>query len=147
MQKHRKRALKNTKQTGNIDYFLKGYSGYICIVGIIYHNHVFVVWKWTLTDYVNSGIVMVSQSLLGRYSWQVLSLPTVLLQRMLLQALWSCPALAPRSRPQYMAARGPASRHGFGSGLALCYDLCCVAPLTSNLDLAFSLGTLVPPSD
>ena len=53
MQKHRKRALKNTKQTGNIDCFLEGYSGYICTVGIIYHNRVLCeneLWQMMLTQ-------------------------------------------------------------------------------------------------
>ena len=99
-----------------------------------------------LCHYVNSVIVIVSWSLLGRYSG-ILSSPAVLLQRMLLQALWSCSALAPRSRPQHVAAWGPASHHGFGSRLPLCYGLCCMGPLIPTLDWASSLGTLVPPSD
>ena len=63
---------------------------------------------------------MVKSSSLFEKDSRVLSLPTVLLQRTLLQAVWSCPSLAPRSRLQYTASWRPASHLGFGSGLPLC---------------------------
>ena len=102
----------------------------------------FVVWKWTLTDYVNSVAVIKPSSLFERDS-------RVLSCQQCCSKLFCKLSGAVQPWPHNQGYRiwRPGSSQPSRVWIRASPLLCCVGPLISTPNWAPSLGTLVPPSD